>query len=93
MPEATIEMKLKEGFMLRDVAGSCIVVPTDADIDLNGMITLNDTAKTLWQTLENGAEIDDLVRALLAEYDVDASTARQSAERFVAKLKELDFLA
>lgn len=86
-------MKLKEGFTLRDVAGSCVVVPTGADIDLNGMITLNETGKTLWQRLESEAEIDDLVRALLDEYDVEESVARASALRFVEKLKELDFLA
>lgn len=86
-------MKLKDGFTLRDVAGSCIVVPTGADVDLNGMITLNDTAKTLWQRLETEAQMDDLVRALLDEYDVEETVARASAERFVAKLKELDFLA
>lgn len=85
-------MKLKNGFTLREVAGSCVVVPTGADIDLNGMITLNETAKTLWQRLERDAEIDDLVQALLAEYDVEASVARGAAERFVVKLKEFGFL-
>ena len=46
-------MKLKKGFILRDVAGEWVVVNVDGDIDLNGMITLNDTGKTLWRCLEN----------------------------------------
>jgi hypothetical protein len=45
-------MKLKEGFVLRDVAGSCVVVPTGTDLNFNGMISLNDTGKVLWQRLE-----------------------------------------
>ena len=85
-------MKLKEGFVLRDVAGSCVVVPTGADINSNGMISLNDTGKTLWQRLDAEATIDDLVDALTAEYDVDRDTARVGAERFVEKLRQHGFI-
>lgn len=85
-------MKLKEGFILREVAGSTVVVPTGTDLNLNGMITLNDTGKTLWVALTDGADIDQLVAALLAEYDVDEATARAGAEAFVTKLKEHGFL-
>ena len=86
-------MKLKEGFVLREVAGECVVVATKSDLNLNGMITLNSTAKTLWLALEKGAELDDLVKALTDEYEVDQDMARYAAESFVAKLKEHDFLA
>ena len=34
-------MKLKEGFILRTVAGETIVVPTGSALNLNMMITLN----------------------------------------------------
>ena len=85
-------MKLKEGFVLRDVAGSCVVVPTGADINFNGMISLNDTGKTLWQRLDAEATMDDLVDALTAEYDVDRDTAKVGAERFVEKLRQHGFI-
>lgn len=86
-------MKLKEGFVLREVAGQCVVVSTDASLNFNGMINLNGTGKTLWCCLEKGAELDDLVAALLDEYDVDEATARKHAAAFVEKLKEKGFLA
>ena len=85
-------MKLKSGFVLKEVAGECVVVPTGADLNINGMITLNSTGKTLWCALENDVDLNDLTSALLAEYEVDEETARGAAERFVNKLKELDFL-
>ncbi len=85
-------MKLKEGFILREVAGSFVVVPTGADLNFNGMITLNETGRTLWSALERETNFDGLTEALLAEYDVDAETARAGAERFVAKLREHGFL-
>ena len=85
-------MKLKDGFVLREVAGECVVIPTGDALDLNMMITLNETGCTLWKRLEQEAEMADLTAALLAEYDVDEVTAAAAAEQFVAKLKEHDFL-
>lgn len=86
-------MKLKDGFILREVAGENVVIPTGDALDLNMMITLNETGCTLWKRLEQEAELADLTAALLAEYDVDEATAAAAAEQFVAKLKEHDFLA
>lgn len=85
-------MKLKEGFGLREVGGSCVVVPTGAELNFNGMITLNETGKTLWTALETDTDIDGLTAALLAEYDVDDATAKGAAEGFVAKLRENGFI-
>ena len=84
-------MKLKDGFILREVAGQIVVLPSGDDLDLNMMITLNETGKFLWQRLETGAEEGELVAALLSEYDVDAATAKAHVATFVGKLKEHDF--
>lgn len=86
-------MKLKEGFILRQVAGENVVLSVSADVDLNGMITLNDTGCTLWKRLEQESAMEDLTAALLAEYQVDEQTAQVAAAQFVEKLKELDLLA
>lgn len=86
-------MKLKPGFILRTVAGQVVVLPSGDELNLNMMITLNDTGKFLWERLETGAEVEELVSALLAEYDVDEATARAGVERFVSKLNENGFLA
>jgi len=86
-------MKLKNGFVLREVAGEIVVIPSGADLDLNMMITLNDTGRFLWEKLEAGAEEGELVQDLLKEYDVDQATAQKAVDAFVARLKELDFLA
>lgn len=85
-------MKLKEGFVLRQVAGENVVLCVSSDVDLNGMITLNDTGCTLWKRLEQEAQLSDLTAALLEEYEVDEETAQAAAVRFVQKLKELDLL-
>lgn len=85
-------MKLKDGFILRSVAGETVVVPTGNDLDLNMMITLNDSGKFLWERLEKGAEEAELVAALLQEYDVDAETAKNHVAMFVKKLTDHGFI-
>ncbi len=86
-------MKLKNGFILRDVAGQTVVLPSGDDLDLNMMITLNDTGKFLWKLLESDKDEAELVAALLAEYDVDENTAKAAVAGFVAQLNENEFLA
>lgn len=86
-------MKLKDGFLLRQVAGENVVLPTGADLDLNAMITLNDTGCTLWKCLERETDRAALVAALLAEYEVDAPAAEAAVDGFLSRLKELDLLA
>ena len=86
-------MKLKEGFILRDVAGQTVVLPTGDELNLNMMITLNETGKFLWEKLGQETDERTLVDALLAEYDVDDNTAKAAVTRFIAKLTENGFLA
>ena len=86
-------MKLKDGFILRTVAGETVVLPASGVTNFDMMITLNDTGKFLWERLAVGAEEADLVKDLLAEYDVSEELATESVAAFVARLKELDFLA
>ena len=86
-------MKLKDGFLLRQVAGQTVVLPVGGDLDLNMMITLNDTGAFLWEHLQVDTDEAALVAALLKEYDVDEETAKRSVGAFVAKLHENGFLA
>ncbi len=86
-------MKIKEGFVLKNVAGETVVLPSRGAANLDVMISLNDTAGFLWEKLTVGAEIEELVEALLAEYEVDEATAKYAVETFINTLKEHDFLA
>lgn len=84
-------MQLKEGFILRTVSGETVVLPTGTELETNMMITLNETGKLLWERLEKGAQEEELVHALLEEYDVDEQTARKHVALFVGKLNENGF--
>ncbi len=81
-------MKIKDGYVLKEVAGNTIVVNVGGALDFNGMITLNETGKTLWKVLQEGTDSDGLVEALLREFEVDRQTATADVNVFVNKLKE-----
>lgn len=85
-------MKLKDGFVLRTVAGETVVLPSGNVTNFDMMITLNDTGRFLWEKLESETDEAALVAAVLAEYDVSEDRAAASVQAFVARLKELDFL-
>ena len=85
-------MKIKEGFLLREVAGETVVIPSGESLDLNMMITLNETGTFLWKNMQEATTEDALVAALLKEYDVDETTAKEAVKAFVEKLKENDIV-
>jgi hypothetical protein len=83
-------MKLREGFILRDVAGNSFVVATGAlSAEFHGMITLNETGKFIWKMLEKGAEKDEIIEALCAEYEVDdKNIVVADVDAFIEKLEK-----
>lgn len=86
-------MKIKDGYLLREVAGSYIVVPFgEGTMDFSGVISLNSVGAFLWNKLEDECSADELLEAVLAEYDVDRETAEKDIEEFVEKLKGAELL-
>ena len=86
-------MKIKDGFILRVVAKQNVVLPATGDLDLDRMLTLNATGKFLWEHLAQGAEKEDLVRAMLEHYEIEEDTARTCVDNFVKNLERYGFLA
>lgn len=81
-------MKLKEGFIVREIMDEFLVVPVGERIaDFNGLISLNSSGVVLWNALEEDVSKDDLVKILLDKYDIDKSTAENDTELFLDKLK------
>lgn len=81
-------MKRSADFLLRDVAGTLVIVPVGAAVsEFPGMITMNATGAYLWELLENEQTVETLADALVARYEVDMQTAKADVEAFVARLK------
>ena len=87
-------MKIREGFILRDVAGQSFVVPTGAlSQEYQGMINLNETGKAIWQCLEKEMSNEQIVEQLLATFeDADIDVVKKDVEDFIEKLAKGKFI-
>ena len=87
-------MKIKKGFVAKEIAGQYVVVALGkASKIFNGIIKLNDTAKFIWDMLDKGAEKNEIVEALLAEYEgVDRETAERDVQKFIDELEGANIL-
>jgi len=82
-------MKIKSEFILREIMGSYIVVPTGEKlVDFKVMITLNETSAFLWNLLNEEKTFEELVNALTSEYDVDEETAKNDVSEFIEQLND-----
>ena len=86
-------MKIKEGYILRAVAGSFIAIPiTDEASGFQKSLRLNETGRFLWEKLEAHCEEKALLAALLAEYDVTEAVAKKDLEAFLCSLRQAGLL-
>ena len=80
-------MKIAKEFILREIAGESVLVPTgDTTQEFNGLITLTDTAKFIWEHVEKVDSFEELLNLMLDEYDVDRETLERDAYLFVDQL-------
>ncbi|MBQ3589818.1 MAG: PqqD family protein [Clostridia bacterium] len=88
-------MKIRSGFILRDVAGKTYVVATGAlSKEFNGMITLNEMGKFIWLLLQNDISRDEIVEKIMQECidDVDRKVVESDVDDFLAQLKKDNIL-
>ncbi len=83
-------MKIKDCFILKNIAGVNTVISTSLKTTFEGMITLNDTGVFMWKLLEQGITLNELVDKMVEEYDIDKSIAQKDAEAFINKLTTID---
>lgn len=86
-------MKIKDGFLLRCVGDNHIVVPVGSrSVDFRCIITLNDTGAFIWNQLQKSCAAEDVVHALLDEYDVTADVAATDVAAFITAMREKGLL-
>lgn len=82
-------MKIKDGYILRKIAGDNIVIPVGNNIaDFNGVIRLNESATLLWSNLQQETTEENLINLLVKEYEIDEKLAANDVREFINILKE-----
>ena len=82
-------MKLKEEFVTVLNKDSSITVSTDTKL-FSGMIRGNETAAFMMKCLEKETSVDEIVAAVLHEYEADETLVRKDVEDLISKLRSVN---
>jgi len=86
-------MKIKDGFVMRDVMGQSVVVATgEASKTFSGMIKLNETGKIVWESISDGKSKDEIVERIIDEFEVDKARAESGVNTFINNMVEKGFI-
>ncbi len=86
-------MRIKNGFILRKISDTYVVVAVgEAAENFNGMISLNETGGFMWQAIADGKSEQEIVDAIMAEYEVDIETAKADVAGFIQKMVDAGFM-
>lgn len=81
-------MKIKDGFILKDVAGSKIVIATgSARLDFNGVMTFNDVGAAVFNLLDGTRTVDEIASKIAADYGVDETMVKTDVEKLIEKMR------
>lgn len=86
-------MKIKENYVMREVAGQEIVIAIGEESGrFKGMINLNRTGRDVWTCLKNGMDLNETVKKIVDKYEVDSNIVAQDVEKMVDKLYKVGVL-
>lgn len=86
-------MKIVKNFVLREIVGETVLVPVkDTSKHFNGLITINDVGKFIWNNLEGCDTPEQLLDKILDTYEVDKNTAYEDMMKFLKGLIELEIV-
>ncbi len=78
---------IKQGYVVREIAGEFIAVPIDSSCSAN-IIILNPVSKFLWEELRSEKSFDELLDAMLKNYTVSKEEAETDLKDFLMQLIE-----
>lgn len=86
-------MKTNKKYIFRKVAKEHLLIPTgEVALKIKGLVAMSESASILYQKLQTGCTREDLVAALLAEYDVSSEVAEQDVDAFLDQMRQLEML-
>ena len=81
------KFSIKQGYVAREIAGEYIAVPVDSSCGTN-IVILNPVSKFLWDELRTEKTFDELLDAILKNYDVSKEEAETDLKEFLMQLIE-----
>ena len=86
-------MVIKKDLIRRDIAGDTILVPVGKTVyDSNGLFVLNELGAFIWDILPQVETEEEILSAILKEYEVTPDEAAADLAEFLNKLREMEII-
>jgi hypothetical protein len=86
-------VEIKKELLKREIAGESFLIPLGkTTYEANGLYALTELGGFIWDQLPQAESEEDILRAILAEYDVDEAIARADLTEFLNKLRAMNIL-
>lgn len=91
--EEAEDMKIRDGFVLRNVVDEYIVMPTGGNIaKFEGAIVLSEVSAFIFRQMADPVSREDVLKNVLEEYDVDEETAARDIDALLAQFDSMGIL-
>lgn len=87
-------MKVKNNFILRNIVDDHLLIPTgETALKVQGLVALSESGSMLYQMLQQECTKEDLLSAMLREYDITPEIAAEDIDSFLDQMRQMDMLA
>lgn len=84
-----MKAKIKDGLLIRDIAGEHVLIDAGGGVDFSKMMMLNETAVSIVNLLRQGARTaEELANAIAEEYEVTEDVALRDVRELLAQMRE-----
>lgn len=84
--------KANPNLIMRKVGDECVLVPTNFEIDINALITLNPTAEFLWKQFETPSTIPQVLAKAREAHDDEDGNMENEIRCFVNDYVQYNFI-
>lgn len=86
-------MNVKKELIMREIMGENVLVPNGKTVfENNGLFMLTETAAFIWKILPDVKNEDEILKAVLSEYEIGEEEAKKDIDEFLEKLREMKII-
>ncbi len=73
----------------RKTGKECVLIPVTNNIaDMTSVYTLNETGAFLWELIDGENSVENMIEALIREYNIDEETATEDVFGFITNMRK-----
>jgi len=89
MPDLNSILYHSPSVVTRKTGNEYVLVPiTDNIADMDSVYTLNETGAFIWEQINGKRSVEEIIKEMTGEYDIDNDTATKDVLEFISKMND-----